>query len=271
VLFGGFSNQSVNRETWEWNGDQWSLRSVTGPAARGGHKMFYDRVRRVTTLYGGYVAGVPAADVWDWDGAVWVQRQVQSPGGRTSFAAAYDSQRDVGVIFGGYLSAGVIHGDTWESRALCDAPLVGSQPQDLALIAGETAVFTVGASGTNPLAFRWRKNGVNLEDGPFVRGSGTAVLTLSQLQLADAGRYACLVSSACGSIATRGARLGVPCYADCDPSTLAPVLNINDFMCFLNRFAAGDPYANCDGSTSAPVLNVYDFVCFQERFAAGCN
>src|SRR5678816_4811569 len=94
----------------------------------------------------------------------------------------------------------------------------------------------------------WRKNGVNLEDGPFVSGSGTAVLSLSQLQLADAGRYACLVSSACGSIATRGARLGVPCYADCDHSTLAPVLNINDFMCFLNRFAAGDPYANCDGS-----------------------
>jgi hypothetical protein len=60
-------------------------------------------------------------------------------------------------------------------------------------------------------------------------------------------------------------------YANCDDSTVAPVLNINDFACFLNRFAAGDGYANCDGSTTAPVLNVLDFACFLNRFAAGCN
>jgi hypothetical protein len=27
------------------------------------------------------------------------------------------------------------------------------------------------------------------------------------------------------------------CYANCDASTLPPVLNISDFTCFLNRFA----------------------------------
>jgi hypothetical protein len=48
------------------------------------------------------------------------------------------------------------------------------------------------------------------------------------------------------------------------------VLNVNDFVCFQTRFAAGDPWANCDGSTGAPTLNVLDFVCFQQRFAAGC-
>jgi hypothetical protein len=60
------------------------------------------------------------------------------------------------------------------------------------------------------------------------------------------------------------------CYANCDGSTAAPVLNVNDFTCFLNRFAAGDPYANCDGSTAAPVLNVNDFTCFMNQFAVGC-
>ena len=60
------------------------------------------------------------------------------------------------------------------------------------------------------------------------------------------------------------------CYANCDGSTNAPVLNVLDFGCFLNRFAAGDSYANCDGSTNAPVLNVLDFGCFLNRFAAGC-
>ncbi len=61
-----------------------------------------------------------------------------------------------------------------------------------------------------------------------------------------------------------------PCYANCDSSTSAPTLNINDFICFLNRFAAGDTYANCDGSDTAPVLNVNDFGCFLNKFAGGC-
>jgi hypothetical protein len=58
-----------------------------------------------------------------------------------------------------------------------------------------------------------------------------------------------------------------PCYADCDRSG---TLNVLDFVCFQSAFAAAAPYANCDGSTLPPVLNVNDFVCFQSRFAAGC-
>jgi hypothetical protein len=60
------------------------------------------------------------------------------------------------------------------------------------------------------------------------------------------------------------------CYANCDGSTIEPVLNVADFSCFLTKFAAGDPYANCDGSTIEPVLNVADFSCFLTKFAAGC-
>ncbi len=60
------------------------------------------------------------------------------------------------------------------------------------------------------------------------------------------------------------------CYANCDDSTAAPVLNVADFTCFLQRFAAGESYANCDQSTAAPVLNVADFTCFLQTFAQGC-
>jgi hypothetical protein len=60
------------------------------------------------------------------------------------------------------------------------------------------------------------------------------------------------------------------CLANCDNSTSPPILNVNDFICFQSRFAAGDSYANCDCSTTPPVLNVNDFICFQSRFAAGC-
>jgi hypothetical protein len=61
-----------------------------------------------------------------------------------------------------------------------------------------------------------------------------------------------------------------PCAANCDCSTAAPVLNIADFSCFLQRFAAADPWANCDESTTPPVLNIADFSCFLQRFAQGC-
>jgi hypothetical protein len=60
------------------------------------------------------------------------------------------------------------------------------------------------------------------------------------------------------------------CYANCDASTNAPVLNVADFTCFLQRYAAGDSYANCDASTNPPVLNVADFTCFLQGYASGC-
>jgi hypothetical protein len=61
------------------------------------------------------------------------------------------------------------------------------------------------------------------------------------------------------------------CYPNCDHSTTPPTLNVADFTCFLQKFAAQDPYANCDNSTTAPALNVADFTCFLQKFAAGCS
>jgi len=69
----------------------------------------------------------------------------------------------------------------------------------------------------------------------------------------------------------QGPSATVPCYANCDGSSAAPILNINDFQCFLNKFASGDPTANCDNSSTPPVLNVNDFQCFTNAYAAGCQ
>jgi hypothetical protein len=63
--------------------------------------------------------------------------------------------------------------------------------------------------------------------------------------------------------------VGCPnCYANCDLSTSPSTLNVNDFVCFMQKFIASDPYANCDNSTAAPAINVNDFVCFATKFAA---
>ena len=42
---------------------------------------------------------------------------------------------------------------------------------------------------------------------------------------------------------------------------------VSFFLPWINGIAC---YANCDGSTTAPVLNVLDFNCFVNRFTAGC-
>jgi hypothetical protein len=57
------------------------------------------------------------------------------------------------------------------------------------------------------------------------------------------------------------------CYANCDQSSATPALTANDFACFLNSFAAGEPYANCDGVGG---LTANDFSCFLNAYAAGC-
>jgi type 1 glutamine amidotransferase len=73
-----------------------------------------------------------------------------------------------------------------------------------------------------------------------------------------------------GAILWAAQSAGCACYANCDSSTAEPVLNVQDFTCFLQRYAAGENYANCDQSSQAPTLNVQDFTCFLQRYAAGC-
>lgn len=68
-----------------------------------------------------------------------------------------------------------------------------------------------------------------------------------------------------------GGFTGTACYPNCDNSTIPPVLNVNDFQCFVNAFASAAPFANCDHSTAEPILNANDFQCFLNAYAAGCT
>jgi subtilisin-like proprotein convertase family protein len=61
------------------------------------------------------------------------------------------------------------------------------------------------------------------------------------------------------------------CYANCDGSTVGQVLTASDFMCYINKYAAGNVYANCDQSTGSPLLTANDFQCFLNKYAAGCT
>jgi hypothetical protein len=64
---------------------------------------------------------------------------------------------------------------------------------------------------------------------------------------------------------------GRSCYADCDSGSGPEVLDIFDFLCYQNRFAAQDPWAcDCDDSSGPGVCDILDFLCYQNAFSAGC-
>jgi hypothetical protein len=68
--------------------------------------------------------------------------------------------------------------------------------------------------------------------------------------LADTGQGCVLTTVNQGAyFRILGTSATAPCYPNCDGSTIAPCLNVQDFGCFLNKFANGDSYANCDNST----------------------
>jgi uncharacterized delta-60 repeat protein len=71
-------------------------------------------------------------------------------------------------------------------------PVVVTPPESLTRSVGQTATFTVVASGTPPLSYQWWRH---LQPVP---GATNATLILSNLQPADAGAYSVVVSNAFG-------------------------------------------------------------------------
>jgi hypothetical protein len=113
VLFGGFTG-TPNGETWEWNGNAWALRPLTGPSARSVHAMAFDAARGVTTLFGGGTSSGLSSETWEWNGNAWNQRATTGPSARYVHAMAYDAARRATVLFGGATASDVPNGETWE-------------------------------------------------------------------------------------------------------------------------------------------------------------
>jgi hypothetical protein len=82
-------------------------------------------------------------------------------------------------------------------------PQITQQPAGQTAISGETVVFSVEARGDGPLSYQWRKNAGDLA------AQTNATLTLTNVQIADAGDYAVLVSNAAGAVLSASARLEV--------------------------------------------------------------
>jgi C1A family cysteine protease len=83
------------------------------------------------------------------------------------------------------------------------APVITSQPANQAVVMGGVASFSVTAGGTPPLSYQWEFDGTNLV------GATNAALVLTDVQQAQAGNYAVLVTNLYGSVLSSNALLTV--------------------------------------------------------------
>lgn len=88
-------------------------------------------------------------------------------------------------------------------------PFISRQPSDLEVVPGEPAAFVVQAIGTQPLSYRWQKNGSDLSDGDRISGATTTTLSISDCRYDDRGSYRCVVSNPEGSATSNEANLSV--------------------------------------------------------------
>lgn len=113
-------------------------------------------------------------------------------------------------------------------------PQITAQPQSATVLPGGTSTFSVTATGSGTLAYQWRFNGVGMS------GQTEAVLTLANVQAAQAGGYSVVVANSFGSVTSTVATLTV--LASNVPPVIAPVptQSVNEGSLFSLVVAASD-------------------------------
>jgi probable HAF family extracellular repeat protein len=190
-------------------------------------------------------------------------------------------------VFGGQNRAFLVRGVAVPSMAI-----INRYPIERTTGPGGTVVFDTEADGNPVYQWQWRSlDGpiptpwTEIIDGPNGDSTGGVLFIATGARSDNVAVTNTIGTGATGTSSRREVRVvasnefnsetspaaaWTTCYANCDTSNTPPVLNANDFQCFLNKFAENDPYANCDGSTVDPLLNANDFQCFLNAFALGC-
>lgn len=99
------------------------------------------------------------------------------------------------------------------------APSIVQQPTSLSVSVGQSATFSVMASGTAPLNYQWQKNSTNITNA--IQSS----YTISSAQLSDGGNYQVVVSNSVNSVTSSTATLTVTANQKPTASILTPAKN----------------------------------------------
>jgi len=107
----------------------------------------------------------------------------------------------------------------WELRGTASAPTITTQPANQTVNAGQTATFSVVASGTAPFAYQWYRG------ASLLSGATSASYTTAATTTADNGAsFYVLVSNSQGSVNSSSASLTVTTVTD----TTAPTVSATE-------------------------------------------
>lgn len=93
--------------------------------------------------------------------------------------------------------------DYQDYSQVIDVPVITLQPESQNVDEGENVVFSVAATGTEPLTYQWYKDDV------AINGAVSSSYTLQSAVLVDSGNYFVTVSNAGGSVSSQSATLQV--------------------------------------------------------------
>jgi uncharacterized repeat protein (TIGR01451 family) len=195
----------------------WDLLNITGTLtinATSGDKFNID----ITSLTPANAAG----NVHDFDNSTdYTWTILKTTGGITGFdAAAFNV---LASNFSNPLGAGSFLIETANAGndlviRFVRAPVIAVQPvNQSAECATGSATFTVGATGTAPITYQWRRNGVD------IGGATLATLTINPTTTATAGSYDVVVANPYGTVTSAAATLTlvdttVPVITACAPN-----------------------------------------------------
>jgi hypothetical protein len=140
-------------------------------------------------------------------------------------------------------------------------PIITLQPQGRTNVTGTDASFSVGASGTQPLRYQWRFNGIALNDAT------SADLTVGAVQARHAGDYDVVVTNVATAVTSAVARLTVNMRAS-SPVQIGAVVLVNsqsakypDFQHFIQPYLGnfGVPYVVQDIATNPPSQDITNY------------
>jgi hypothetical protein len=130
-----------------------------------------------------------------------------NPGTSATFTASFAPSSPGGVsgsasFTGPQLSSAFVVQMT--ATGVATAPSINMQPANASIVAGQTATFSVGASGTAPLSYQWRKNGTAIS-GATSSGYSTPAETTAD----NGAQFTVVVSNLAGSLTSNAATLTV--------------------------------------------------------------
>lgn len=95
-----------------------------------------------------------------------------------------------------------------KSLAVVEAANINTQPTAQSVCAGNTATFSVAATGTN-ITYQWKKNGAVLSNGGNISGAQSATLTISNTSATDVDNYTVEVTGSGNTVVSNAVALTV--------------------------------------------------------------